>query len=145
MKEIWSEIEKEYEMGKRVFGKKIKFVKDKFKRKIIFRDVAQSFKLVNTGFPKPALILAGGVIEELLRLYLDDKGVKTDKNNFDSYIKKCEESKLLKSPIGHLNQAVRHFRNMVHLEKEETQETTINKAKAKTAVSAIFAIVNAFN
>jgi hypothetical protein len=35
---------------------------------------------------KPAVILAGSVIEELLRLYLVHKNIKPAKKTFDSYI-----------------------------------------------------------
>jgi predicted GIY-YIG superfamily endonuclease len=69
-KDIWEAIKSEYDISKMTFGKKINFVSDSFKRKIIFRDVEHAFVLASQGFSKPALILAGGVIEELLRLYL---------------------------------------------------------------------------
>jgi hypothetical protein len=62
----WKDIEKEYDISKRAFGKKINFVKEDFKRKIIFRDIEQAYFLASNGFCKPAVILAGGVIEELL-------------------------------------------------------------------------------
>src|SRR4030043_1227747 len=39
--DTWHEIEREYEVSKRSFGKKINFVRDPFKRKVIFRDVEQ--------------------------------------------------------------------------------------------------------
>jgi DNA-binding Lrp family transcriptional regulator len=68
----WKNIEKEYGVSKRAFGKKINFVKDDFKRRVIFRDIEQAYFLAFNGFSKPAVILAGGVIEELLRLYLTD-------------------------------------------------------------------------
>ena len=42
---IWAEIEQEYGLSKRAFGKKINFIKDTFKRKIIFRDVEQAYIL----------------------------------------------------------------------------------------------------
>lgn len=69
-KEIWEAIRSEYDISKRNFGKKINFVSDPFKRKIIFRDVEHAFVLASHGFSKPAVILAGGVIEELLKQYL---------------------------------------------------------------------------
>ena len=64
----WDDIETEYHISKRSFGKKINFVKDEFKRKIIFRDIEQAHFLASNGYYKPAVILAGGVTEELLRL-----------------------------------------------------------------------------
>jgi hypothetical protein len=141
-KNVWNEIEKDYDISKRAFGKKINFVSDAFKRKVIFRDVEQAYLLANHGFSKPAVIIAGGVIEELLRLYLDAKGHKPQKDNFDSYIKICEDKGLLKSAINRLTDSVRHFRNFVHIQKENSPKATISKATAKGAVSSIFTIVN---
>ncbi|MFC1903234.1 hypothetical protein ACFLX4_04120, partial [Chloroflexota bacterium] len=65
----WKAIENDFDITKRSFGKKINFVSGNYQRSIIFRDVEHSFVLANLGFSKPAVILAGGVIEELLRLY----------------------------------------------------------------------------
>lgn len=84
--EIWNEIEKDYDINKRAFGKKINFVTDKFKREIIFRDVGQAYMLAKIGFPKPAVILAGSIIEELLRLYLKHKKTTISNKTFDGYI-----------------------------------------------------------
>lgn len=64
-------IKNEYGVTKNSFGRKINFVSDSHKREIIFRDVEHSFVLASSGFSEVAVILAGGVIEELLRLYLD--------------------------------------------------------------------------
>ena len=75
-KEKWEEIQRVYGIRKRTFGMKFNFVTDQFKRKIIFRDVEHACILANNGFSKPAVILAGSVIEELLRLYLNYKGIK---------------------------------------------------------------------
>ena len=67
-KEIWKSIKSDYDISKLQFGKKINFILDKFKRAIIFRDIEQAYLLSQQGFSKPAIILAGGVIEELLIL-----------------------------------------------------------------------------
>lgn len=141
-KEVWDEISKDYEVTKMSFAKKINFVSDKFKKSAIFRDIEQSYSLANLGYSKPAVILAGSVIEELLRIYLNHKQIIPARNNFDSYIKACEDNGLIKSAIHRLTDSVRHFRNFVHLEKEESKRTTISKATAKGAVSSIFTIVN---
>ena len=117
---------------------------DSFKKKIIFRDIEHAFVLASQGFSKPALILAGGVIEELLRLYLKHNKISPASNNFDAYIKACEQHKLLKSGVSRLSDSVRHFRNLVHLSKEETKKHTISKATAKGAVASIFTIANDF-
>lgn len=143
-KENWEGIRSEYDISKKDFGKKINFVSDSFKRKIIFRDVEHAFVLASQGFPKPSLILAGGVIEELLRLYLEHKNIPVTSENFVDYIKTCEQKGLLKSGISKLSDSVREFRNLVHLSREETNRYTISKAAAKGAVSSIFTIANDF-
>ena len=140
----WKDIENEFGITKVAFGRAINFVSDSFKRNIIFRDVEHAFLLASTGFSKPAVILAGGVIEELLRLYLEHKNISPISNNFDGYIKTCEQKELLKSGISRLSDSVRHFRNLVHLSKEETKRYTISKSTAKGAVASIFTIANDF-
>ncbi|GAG10101.1 unnamed protein product, partial [marine sediment metagenome] len=118
---------------------------DKFIRKIIFRDVGHAHFLANNGFYKPAVILAGSVIEELLRQYLNYKRITPSNYTFDGYITTCKENSLLKSAIHSLTNSVRHFRNIVHLAKEESSKYTISKATAKGAVSSIFTIANDFD
>jgi hypothetical protein len=95
-REIWSDIYKDFEVKKLTFAKNINFVSDSYKRKAIFRDIEQAYILAKMGFSKPAVILAGSVIEELLRLYLKFKNIKTISNTFDGYIKTCEQHSLLK-------------------------------------------------
>jgi len=146
-KNNWEAIEKEYGIIKRSFGRKINFVTDPFKRLIIFRDVEQAFVLASSGFSKPAVILAGGVIEELLRLYLEQKGIspqKPLKKDFNGYVQTCVQNRLLKDSVSHLSDSVRGFRNLVHLSAEETKKLTIYKSTAKGAVSSIFTIANEF-
>ena len=143
-KKIWEGIQRDYGVRKREFGMKFNFVTDPFKRKIIFRDVEHAYILVNNGFSKPAVILAGGVIEELLRLYLNYKGIKPTNKTFDSYIQACEKNGLLKTGISRLSDSARHFRNIVHLEKESSKKHTIPKHTAIGAVSSIFTIANDF-
>ena len=140
---IWNDIRNNFGISKQTFGKKWNFVTDKYKRKIIFRDIEHAYILANYGFSKPATILVGSVIEELLRLYLESKNIKPTKNTFEGYITICEQKKLLKSGIFRLSDSVRHFRNLVHL-SEETKKYTISKATAKGAVASIFTIVNDF-
>ncbi len=141
-KENWESIRSEYGISKRDFGKKINFVSDAFKRKVIFRDVEHAFVLASEGFAKPAVILAGGVIEELLRLYLKHKNIAAAGNTFNEYIKACEQNKLLQTGIGKLSDSAREFRNFVHLSKESIKKHSITKAAAKGAVSSIFTIAN---
>ena len=143
--DTWHEIEKEYDVSKISFGKKINFVRDKFKRKVIFRDIEQAFLLAHKGFYKPSVILAGGVIEELLRLYLEHRSFRPTRNNLDTYIRACEDNGFLKTAIHKLADSVRQFRNIVHLQRENSNRHTISKATAKGAVSSIFTIVNDLN
>ena len=143
----WGNIEREFGVTKTAFGKRINFIKDPFKREIIFRDVEQAFDLASLGFSKPAVILAGGVIEELLRLYLEQKDIspqKPLKKDFNGYIQTCVQNRLLKDSVSHLSDSVRGFRNLVHLSAEETRKHTISKPTAKGAVSSIFTIANDF-
>ena len=86
--------------------------------------------------------MAGGVIEEVLRLYLAHMHVKPANNNLDSYIRACENKGLLKSAIQRLADSVRQFRNIVHLERENSSKYSVWKATAKSAVAAVFTIAN---
>ena len=111
----WKAISSEFGVTKTAFGKRINFVTDPFKRVIIFRDVEQAFVLASSGFSKSAVILAGGVIEELLRLYLEQKGISPQtplKKDFNGYIQTCVQNRLLKDSVSHLSDSVRGFRNL---------------------------------
>lgn len=141
---IWEEIKNEFEYSKNKFGKKINFVKDPFKRKIIFRDIAQSYYLAKKGCYKPGVILAGGVIEELLKLFLEKNKVKPRSDSFNDYIKCCEQYNLLKAGISRLSDSVRQFRNLVHVNNEKTNKYTLSKATAIGAVTSVFTIANDF-
>jgi hypothetical protein len=143
--DAWKAIKSVYDTDKKAFGRRIRFVSDAFKREIIFRDVAQAFLLAETGFSKPAVILAGSVLEELLRLFLESNGLKPLNNTFDGYIKACVDKGLLKPPVHKLTDSFRQFRNLVHLMGETSPRHTISKATAKGAVSSIFTIVNDLN
>jgi len=141
----WKQIENDYGVSKKTFGKKINFITDNFKRKIIFRDVEQAYILAQNDFNKPAVILSGAIIEELLRLYLSHKGSTPPKDNFDGYIQACQSDGLLKSAVHRLTDSVRQFRNFVHIEKEVSSRHTISKSTAKGAVASIFTLINDFH
>ena len=143
-KDIWTKIENEYGISKRSFGKKIYFVKDTFKRKIIFRDVSHAFELAYNGFSKPSVILSGSVIEELLRLYLISNNIELKTKTFNEYIKSCEDNGLIKIGISRLSDSVRHFRNLVHIAREDNKKYSISKSTAKGAIASIFTIINNF-
>jgi hypothetical protein len=140
----WSAINSEFGIRKNGLGRRINFIKDPFRRTVIFRDVEQAFVLASLGYAKPAVILAGGVIEELLRQYLKHKNITPIKDSFEGYIQTCEQKELLKVGISRLSDSARHFRNLVHLSKEETKRHTISKSTAKGAVASIFTIANDF-
>jgi len=142
--DAWNRIKNEFGISKHSFGRKIYFIKDEFKRKIIFRDVSNTYLLVEKGFNKSAVILAGSIIEELLRLYLCSKNIHPSKNKFNEYINLCESKGILKKGISQLSDSVRYFRNIVHLKNEKSSKYIISKAAAKNALSSIFIIVNNF-
>ncbi len=141
--EVWKQIAEEYGIDQKVFGKKIKFV-DKNTKKIIFRDIEDAYVLSKKGFSKPSIILAGGVIEELLRIYLFKKGHEFKKNNFSEYVNLCETNNYLRIGARRLTDSSRDFRNLVHLESEIKTKTTPSQPMASNVVSAIFTIVNDF-
>lgn len=144
--EVWRDIKSEYGLTKRELGKRINFIGDDFARKIIFRDIEQAYLLSKKGFSKPAVVLAGGVIEELLRRYILSKNVPLNSSStFNDYIQTCIDNRLLKSAIGNLSHSVRYFRNLVHLQIEQSKRHTISLATAKGAVSSIFTIANDFD
>jgi hypothetical protein len=143
-KEVWSAIEDDFDLSKRAFARKIAFVQNEFRRRIILRDIEQAYVLAENGFCKPAVILAGSVIEELLRQFLIYKEITPSSDTFDAYIKTCQNNRLLKDAIHRLSDSVRHFRNLVHLSKEISARHTISKATAKGAVASIFTIANDF-
>ena len=124
-KNFWLNIQKEYDISKRNFGKRINFIDDKFTRKIIFRDIGQAYFLAKNGFSKSAVILAIGVIEELLRQYLNHKNISPKNNKFIEYIRICENKGLLKSAVSKLSHSVREFGNLVHLAEEKNKKHTI--------------------
>jgi hypothetical protein len=142
---IWTTIKEELGMSKLKFGKKINFISDKFIREKIFRDIGQAYFLAKNDFSKPAVILAGGVIEELLRQYLNFKNIIYKKNsNFKDYIELCKDKVFFKSAISNLSHSVREFRNLVHIKNEINPKNTISKVTGIGAVSSIFTIANDF-
>ena len=138
----WPKIKEEFGVSKREFGRKINFVQGEYKRAVIFRDVEHAYALSKIGFSKPAVILAGSVMEELLRLYLLHKNIKVKDCTFSEYVRVCEKNGFLKDAVRSLTTSVRYFRNLIHLEKESKKEDTISHATAAGAVTAIFTLVN---
>ena len=143
-KAVWEDIYEEFDIRKPTFGKRINFVTDSHKRKAIFRDLEQAYILAKNGFSKPAVILAGSIIEELLRLYLEANNVNACNNTFDAYLRACEQNGLLKGAIHRLSDSVRHFRNLVHLARETNSANSISRPTAKSAVASVFVVANGF-
>lgn len=142
--EVWKQIAEEFKINQLAFGRKINFVKDQYTRRIIFRDVEDAYTLYKSGFSKAAIILAGGVIEELLRIYLLTKGHTFKKNTFYEFIDICEANNYLRTGARRLTDSARDYRNLVHLENEAYSKTEPTQSMASGAVSAIFTIVNDF-
>ncbi|MBL7130833.1 MAG: hypothetical protein ISS45_05485 [Candidatus Omnitrophica bacterium] len=140
----WPQIKEEFGVSKHEFGRKINFVKGEFKRAVIFRDIEHAYALSKMGLSKPAVILAGSVMEELLRLYLKHKNIKVKINTFSEYIRACKRNGFLKAAVRSLTTSVRHFRNLIHFEKESKKKDTISRATAAGAVTSIFTLVNDF-
>lgn len=141
--QVWGHIKAAYDINKMQFAKKISFVKNKHVKNIIFRDIAHSYFCLTSALHKPAVILAGGVAEELLRLYLDSKGHLGGKG-FNEYIQICKKHSLLKGGVASYTDGLRDFRNFVHLKKEATKKHTISKATATAAFGTIFTLSNDF-
>ena len=140
----WPQIKEEFGVSKHEFGRKINFVKGEFKRAVIFRDIEHAYALSKMGLSKPAVILAGSVMEELLRLYLKHKNINVKNDTFSEYIRTCKRNGFLKVAVRSLTTSVRHFRNLIHLEKESKKKDTISRATAAGAVTSIFTLVNDF-
>ena len=144
-KDIWKEIEENYDMSKRKFGRLIFFIEDIQLRKIIFRDISHAYFLSVNGFNKPAGILAGSIIEELLKQYLQFNHIQVKANErFNDIINKCKSNNLIIEEIKNVSNALRHFRNYVHIGKEKEMDYTISKPVAKSSVANIFAIAERF-
>ncbi len=139
--DIWVNIKKEFSLTKKEFGKRINFIEDDIARKIIFRDVEHAYYLLKKNINKPAIILAGSIMEEILRQLLLFEGIKSKNESFDDYIKTCELNKLLSISVSRLSDSSRLFRNYVHISKEINSIDRISNSVANAAVSALFVLV----
>ena len=141
---IWKQIKEEFKISKKAFGLRIRFIENKHKRKALFRDIAHAYLLSKQHMPKPSIILAGGVIEELLRLYLESVNITPKENSFTSYINACKGHQLLINPLNSLSDSARHFRNFIHLEKESDHNNELTNYHAANTVASIFLIADGF-
>lgn len=139
---IWMKINKDFSLTKKEFGKRINFIEHVITRKIIFRDIEHAYILLREGFYKSSVILAGGVMEEILRQLLTLKEEVAENINFNELIKKCSHKGLLSTPRNQLTESARYFRNVVHINNEVKQNNKITKAIAHSAFSAIFILVD---
>ena len=126
------------------FGKRTNFIKNRFQKSLLFRDIAHAHFLACNGFSKASVILSGSVLEELLRLYLKHNSIKPNTNRFEDYVKGCKDNGLFTKSINELSDAVRNFRNIAHLEREKSQKDTISKSTAKITFGLIFTITEHF-
>lgn len=141
----WKLIKKEFDIDKTTVSKRLnKFIKDDFKRGIILRDIGNAYSLLSLGFYKECVIISGGVIEEILRLYLMSKHLQSG-NSFNDYIKSCEKNNLLKTGVTKLSDFLREFRNLVHIGREKSKDDTLKISIAKSAVASIFTIMEEIN
>lgn len=145
IKYSWKDIEIEYEISKNSFGRKINFVRDCNIREIIFRDVENAFSLSKNGYSKSAVLLAGSVVEELLRQYIKHRNIISKAKTFNEFIKVFNENNFLKLPMSAMPDSIRQFRNLVHIKEENEKNITLSKDIAIGSVSIIFTIVNGFN
>lgn len=141
----WTFVKDEFGIDKTTLSKRLnKFIKNDFKRGVILRDIGTAYSLLSLGFYKESVIISGGVIEEILRLFLLKNQIKSG-NTFNEYIKTCENNDLLKSGISRLSDFLREFRNLVHLGRENVKQDTVGISIAKSAVSSIFTIIDEIN
>lgn len=139
----WITIQDEFEFSKSAVSKILNnFIPDDYKRHVILRDIGNSIALLSLGFNKEAVILSGGVIEEIIRLFILSRYNKKYKNFYD-LLEMCNKNNLFKKSIQKLTDSIREFRNLVHLKKEVDKSCTINKSNAKGAVASIFSIISA--
>lgn len=143
-KDLWKEISHISGVTKMGLAKKLAFIPTE-KRHIILRDVSHAYGCIKYGFYKSAVILSGGIIEEMLRIRLETKGLKPAKDKFVSYLECCSQHGVLKVPIAKLGDSVRGFRNLVHLANETSKRHAISKPTAIGAFNSIFTVANDFH
>ena len=142
---VWKFIKNDYGISKNIFGKNLNFIKNKHTRGVIFRDVAHSYLLLHDGFLKSAIILAGSIIEEILRQFLLAQNIRPDKDTFEKYIDACYKYDILKKGTNQLTESLRLFRNISHISREIQDNIKVSKSIAAGAVASIFTIVNNLN
>lgn len=145
VEDVWESIKADYSVTKNIFGKKINFIKDKKVRSILFRDTEQAFLIMRLGFYKPAVILAGGIIEEILRQLLAKKEKFDNNISLIELIRRCKNLNLISIQGNNVSESTRNFRNAVHIHNEVSKENEIIRSVAYNAYSSIFILINGIN
>lgn len=136
----WVAIQKDHGLTKRVIGKKLNFVKEKTLKDILFRDIEQAYLLLHHKFYKPAIIISGGALEEILKEFLKHNQKIPSGNRFVDCIEVAKKHSLFSNGIISLLDSMRDFRNLVHIDKERAGQK-VGIQLARTAVSALFLIL----
>lgn len=138
---VWKHIKSKYGLNQQVIGVKINFIKDSFRRSIILRDIKDAVFALENDMTKIAVVLSGGVIEEILRCKLESKNIKPARENFYNYIETCLNNNIIKKNTANLLHAIRDFRNLVHLKNEESRKDRISGNEASTTINSIFTLL----
>ena len=138
---VWKHIQSRYGLNQNTIAFKINFIKDSFRRSIILRDIKGAVFALEADMPKIAVILSGGIIEEILRCRLKSKNIKPQRNDFYNYIDTCVNNNIIKESTSSLLHAIRDFRNLVHLKNEKSQKDSISNNEASTAINSIFTLI----
>lgn len=137
----WKYIKSNYGLNQRTIALKINFIKDSFKRSVILRDIKDAVFALENNMPKIAVVLSGGVIEEILRCRLESKSIRPEKENFCDYIHTCYKNNIIKKNTASILDAIRDFRNLVHLRNEKSKKDAISRNEASTAINSIFTLI----
>lgn len=138
---VWKHIKSEYGLNQRAIAMKINFIKDSFRRSIILRDIRDAVFALDNGMTKIAVVLSGGVIEEILRCKLETKNIKPVREDLYNYIETCLKNNIIKQSTANLLHAIRDFRNLVHLKNEKSRKDTMSGNEASTTINSIFTLL----
>lgn len=155
--DMWEQVTEEFAVTKRKLAKRIPYVLNRKVRAIIYRDIEDAMRCKQHSLWKPSVILAGGVVECLMRNLVDsvgdEKKVRTAYKEFfperkhkkpetlEEYIGVCRHLGLVDGSIADLLSAVRGWRNLVHPDKERRSALKPDKNMAETALRSIFQLV----
>lgn len=141
VKDDWAPISQHYGLSRKQVIRKLRFIGSITTKRALLRDIVHAHGCLEHHFYKSALVLSGGVIEEIIRQKLISCKVDAGAS-FSDHIKNARESKIFKNSIASLSDSIRDFRNHVHVAKESEKKHAISRATASIAVSAIFTVLN---